>query len=68
MGWQDNPKIRDLEPYAKKHGFMKVILVGIRNDGQFEVISYGRTAQLCKEAESANQQIYNRIMEGDVVC
>ena len=67
MGWANNPKIRDLEPYAKKHGFTQVITIGIRDDGMFEVLSYGRTKALCGDAEKVNKQIYNMIVSGDII-
>jgi len=66
MGWTNNPKVRALEPYAKKHGFNQVIVVGVRPDGNFEVISYGITAGYCDDAKKVNQQIYDRIASGDI--
>ena len=66
MAWTDNPKIRDLEPYAKKHNFTQVIVIGVRNDGAFEVLSYGITKNLCDDAEKVNKQIYDKIISGDI--
>jgi len=54
MGWRSNPKIRDLEPYAKRHGYQMVVVFAVCGNGeQYEVNTYGRDAKLCKAAAVA---------------
>ena len=65
MGWKDDPKIRDLEPYAKKHGYQYLVVVGVGMDGiRADVTTFGRTRRLCQAAEIAGEQIMDMIKQG----
>jgi hypothetical protein len=57
MSWTNNPEIRDLEPYSKKHKFKAVVLIGFRGDGRFTVNSFGQNKSLCKLAEKVNDAV-----------
>ena len=66
MGWTTEPKIRDLEPYAKKHGYQYVVVMGVHRNGEtFDVNSYGETKQLCKVAKIAGEQLFDMIVAGE---
>ena len=59
MSWKNDPKIRDLEPYCKKHGYAYVVAFCVSDDHrQFAVTTYGRTKQLCKAAALAGDGLY----------
>lgn len=66
MAWNSDPKVRDLGAYADKHDFPEAILIGLRRGKNFEVITYGKTAQLCKEAKKVGDQIFDRISTGEI--
>ncbi len=65
MAWSDNPKIRDLEPYAQNHDYMYVVLFGVRIGGEvFDVTTYGRTPKLCKAAAVAGDELAHLVKSG----
>lgn len=66
MAWNSDPVVRDLGKYAGKHNFQQAVVIGIKQDGEFQVVSYGKNAVLCKAAKSIADQIYSQIMEGSV--
>lgn len=58
MAWKDNPKIRDLETYAKKHGYSRVIVMAVHTNGEsYDITTYGRTKALCDSAKVAGDQL-----------
>ena len=65
MAWNDNPKIRGLGDFAKKHRFKAVIAIAIpdNDSDQFEVLTYGHHAELCRRAESIGNEIYEQILD-----
>jgi hypothetical protein len=66
MAWNSEPTVRDLGKYADKHNFKQAIIVGIKSGGKFQVVSYGKNAELCKGAKQIADQIYNDIASGDI--
>ena len=66
MAWNSDPVIRDLGKYAGRHKFKQAVVVGIKDNGKFEVVSYGKTAALCKKAKFLSDQIYNNILGGEI--
>lgn len=67
MGWKNDPKIRDLEPYAKKHKLKAVIALCIHETGDnYEVLSYGTTAANCKAAKEINEQIFKKVADWEI--
>ena len=66
MAWNSEPTVRDLKPYADKHGFKAVIALCIREGGEFAVISYGKTAKLCKAAGKICDRLYNEVSAGEI--
>lgn len=66
MAWTNDSKIRDLEPYAEKHDFQQVVIIAIRPDDKFEVISYGRNKKLCDSAKEVADEIYDLVISGEI--
>lgn len=66
MAWNNDPKVRELKPYADRHGFKAVIALCIGEGGKFEVISYGKTAKLCKAAGKVCDRLYNEVSTGEI--
>lgn len=65
MAWKDNPKIRDLEPYAKKHGYSMVIVMAVHKKGEtFDITTYGRTREQCTAAGVAGDQLHDLVVSG----
>jgi len=65
MSWKNDPRIRDLEPYAKKHGLEYVVLFGLQNGGnQYNITTYGRDRRLCDVAHIAGDQLHGLIQRG----
>jgi len=67
MAWNNNPVIRDLEPYAKKHGYKMVIALCIKGDRAFAVNSYGKTKHLCDAAKQINEHIYDKVLDREII-
>jgi hypothetical protein len=66
MAWNSDPVVRDLGKYANKHNFKQAIVVGIKKGGKFQVVSYGKTSELCGKAKIAADSIFNNITNGDI--
>ena len=66
MGWNNEPTVRDLKPYADKHKYKAVIAVCIMDDGQFAINSFGQTAALCKAATKVNERLFEEISSGEI--
>ena len=65
MAWNSDPKIRELAPYAKKHGYAMVVVYAVHDGGeQFTVTTYGKTKQLCKAASIAGEQLFELVKSG----
>lgn len=65
MGWRNDPKIRELEPYTRKHGYRYVVLLGVDENGKrCSVTTYGTTKQNCDIAKIAGDQLRQLIQDG----
>jgi len=65
MTWRDDPRIRQLEPYAEQHGYATIVLFAIHDNGtEYTVTTYGKTAKLCKAAKQAGDAIHELIQSG----
>lgn len=52
MAWNDDPQVRDLAEWAKKHKHdIAVAFVIDISDGNAGYVSYGRNLALCKKAK-----------------
>lgn len=49
MAWNDDPLIRDLAEYGKKHGFDRCVVVGIDSEGGMKSATWGKSKRLCRE-------------------
>ncbi len=68
MSWKDNPKIRDLEPYATVHNYDMVVVLGIKPDGEtYEIVTYGKTKSLCKQADGIGARLNRAVQAGMVI-
>jgi len=66
MSWKDDPKIRDLEPYCKKHGYAYVVAFCVDEAGEvFTVNTYGKTKKLCKVAGLAGDRLLALTKSGE---
>ena len=65
MSWRNDPKIRDLEPYARKHGLRYVVLFGVHQDGKrYDVTTYGCNKMHCDVAAIAGRQLQELVNDG----
>lgn len=65
MSWQNDPRIRDLEPYARKHDMRYVVLFGVHKDGKrYNVTTYGINRTHCDVAAIAGKQLQELINDG----
>ena len=65
MAWSENPKIRDLEPYCKQHGYAFVVVMAVHEHGKaFDTNTYGRNRKLCKAAAIAGEQLSKLVLDG----
>ena len=66
MAWTNDPKIRDLEAYAKKHGYAMVVMYGVERSGKrYGVATYGLTLPLCRAAGVAGDLLCDLVNKGD---
>lgn len=63
MAWNSDPVVRDLAGYAKKHGMVAAIVIGLpqANPGSFVTVSYGKNVELCDQARQAAGQIHELV-------
>ena len=66
MAWNNDPKIRELVNYAKKHRFKAVVSICIRDDGRFEVLSVGDDAKNCDKTKSVGDEVFRMMSAGDI--
>ena len=65
MGWKNNPKIRELEPYAKNHNYAFVVVFGVVKGGKnFEINTYGQSKELCNAASEAGTDLADVVKSG----
>lgn len=66
MSWNNNPKNRALEPYAKRHGYATIVLMAVHDDAKaYEITTYGRTRELCRAAAAvAGDQLNGLVQDG----
>lgn len=65
MSWKDEPKIRQLEPYAREHGYRYVVLFGVKSCGtEYALTTYGTTKCNCDIAKIAGDQLHKLIESG----
>ena len=67
MAWNDKSTVRDAGEFAKKHGFEKVVIIGINETtGRIQGVSYGTDAEKCNEAkplmDAAYDAVYDRLI------
>ena len=68
MAWNNDPKVRDLGEYCKKHGYEKGIFIGIPPGNKtFGVITYGEDAVKCEEAKEIGDQIFEAVQNSEIV-
>lgn len=62
MSWKNNPKIRELEPYARKHGYRYVVLFAVHENGkQYSITTYGTTRGNCDVAKIAGDELHKLV-------
>jgi hypothetical protein len=67
MAWNPSPKIADLRDLAGKWKADQMIVLAIHADnGTFEVVSYGRTRELCDRARLVNDRICQMVSDGTI--
>jgi len=65
MAWSDDPKIRDLEPYCKKHGYAFVVVMAVHEEANaYDTNTYGRSQNLCRVAAIAGEQLIKLVEDG----
>jgi|GEM_PF-5212271 len=65
MAWNDDPRIRELEPYAKKYGYLTVVLFAVHEGAKkYNITTYGRDAKLCKAAACAGDALHDIVQAG----
>ena len=65
MSWRNDPKIRALAPYAKRHGYATIVVMAVREGADaYEITTYGRNAALCKAAAVAGDQLHDLVQAG----
>ena len=65
MSWRNDPRIRELEPYAHKHGYRYIVLFAVDEDGnKYAVTTYGTTKQNCEIADIAGRQLHELVESG----
>jgi len=65
MVWSDDPKIRDLEPYCKRHGYAFVVVMAMHEDLKaFDTNTYGRDRRRCDVAAIAGEQLIKLVQDG----
>ena len=63
MAWHPSPKVDDCRSYAKRWGKDQVIVLAIDIDsGSLELVTYGATKALCREAARLGDKAYAAIM------
>jgi len=67
MAWNNDPAVRALGVFCNEHGLAIGILFGLKDDGHtVEVITYGKTAELCRVAKGMGDQVWDLIEEGAI--
>jgi hypothetical protein len=60
MAWNPSPEVAVARDAAKKLDDAPIaVVVFLTNDGRIGFASYGRTMQLCKNAKSLGEHIFN---------
>lgn len=68
MAWNDEPTVRDLDKYGRKHGFKRIVLVGLNQEkGVFEVVTWGKNKKRCDNARKIGEEIYQKIKSGEIL-
>ncbi len=65
MAWNDNPQVRELVDYMKRHSFKRGVFIGI-NDSDFAVVTGGIDKKLCDSAKKIGDRIYSEIASGEI--
>jgi hypothetical protein len=66
MAWNDDPEVRELGAYAVKYKLPMVALIGVTHDGKLKVTTYGKSAALCKHAQTLGDNIAAKIETGEI--
>lgn len=62
MAWNDDPLVRDLADYCKKHKFPVGIFWGITENGKHaQLVSFGKNRGLCNEAKDIGNKVVDAI-------
>lgn len=65
MAKETKPTNRELELYARKHGYRYVVLLGVNNDGETcRVTGYGIDRMNCRNAKRAADDLQRLIQDG----
>jgi len=68
MAWNDNPQVRDLAMWAKKHKYNMTIAIVFQHDlkGGVGYVSYGCDKSRCDWAKQIGDRIYGMMLDGDI--
>ena len=65
MSWKSDPKIRELEPYTRKHEYRYVVLFAMHDNGEeCTITTYGTTRRNCDVAKIAGAQLRDLVRSG----
>jgi len=64
MAWNPTPKVAAARDFGNKFGKDKVVIISIDyKAGTLEVTTYGRTKEMCGEAEKLGKAIYDATLQ-----
>ena len=64
MAWNPSPKVSDCRNIAKKWNADEVIILAINNNtGKINMATYGKTAELCKQAKRLGDKAFDAIID-----
>lgn len=65
MAWNSNPQVRDLGAYCDKYNFPIGVFFGLKRNGKtIEVVTYGKSRELCTIAKKLGDQTWDAIESG----
>lgn len=68
MAWNPSPEVAHARDFGKKFNYDRVIIIGVNDTTQkLEVVSYGSTKKKCDEVKQTADEVYNQILNGDIV-
>ena len=63
MAYNSDIHVRELEKYAEKLGFSQCVMVGIKSNGQYAVITWGENKYLCEQTKKWGSVCEKAIMK-----